>query len=370
MSESPGRGSVPTDPLEALLRATGQDMDYPATPPLAAGVRARLEREGATPRLSLLRRLGLRRGPGPDAGSGLGGRGQAAWALRWAAPGAVAAAVAVLVWLRLPGGPSLPASSVDQPLAAAPAADSFARPATPAPAAAAGEARSNPPGGNDAAGGAAVQEAAGAPQPSPAPQQAQAPVAVQAPAAVRAAPAAPAAPSAPAAAPAPNAPAAAPARPAAAPPPATRSAAQAAAPAPTRAPLTSPPGSGWVAASLDAARDASGIQLLLPGALGEPDEVYVRSDGGAAIQLVYGEPAGLSGARTGPTVRLTESPTPLDGPDAGEPVAWPGGQGKWEPASDDGGRLQWVQGGIQLVLDTRLPKEQAVAIAASVAAGE
>src|SRR5262245_27046253 len=234
MSESPERGSVPTDPLEALLRATGQDMDYPATPPLAAGVRARLEREGATPRLSLLLRLGLRRGPGPAAGSGPGGRGQAAWALRWVAPGAVAAAVAVLVWLRLPGGPSLPASSVDQPLAAAPAADSFARPTPPAPGGAAGEARSDLPGGYDAAGGAAVQEAAGASQPSPAPQQAQAQVTAQAPAAARAAP------GAPVAAPAPNAPAAAPAR-------------QAAAPAPTRAPITSPPGPGWVPTSLVAA---------------------------------------------------------------------------------------------------------------------
>ena len=40
MNESPGPGGMPTDPLEALLRATGQEMDYPATPPLAAGVRA------------------------------------------------------------------------------------------------------------------------------------------------------------------------------------------------------------------------------------------------------------------------------------------------------------------------------------------
>jgi len=98
--------------------------------------------------------------------------------------------------------------------------------------------------------------------------------------------------------------------------------------------------------------------------------VYVRSEGGAAIQLVYGERPGLSGPGAGPVARLTESGTPLDGPEDGEAIAWPGGQGRWQPAPDGGGRLQWAQGGIQLVLDTRLPKEQALGIAASLTVGE
>src|SRR5919202_1623218 len=41
------QGPAPADPLEDLLRATGQQMDYPPPPPLAAAVRARLEREAS-----------------------------------------------------------------------------------------------------------------------------------------------------------------------------------------------------------------------------------------------------------------------------------------------------------------------------------
>src|SRR5436190_22947438 len=104
-------------------------MDCPATPPLAAGVRARLEREGTAPRPNVPQRPGRRRWPGPAAESGSGGRSPAGWALRWIAPGAVAAALALVVWLRLPGGTSLPAAPADRPLAAA---DSYARPIPPA----------------------------------------------------------------------------------------------------------------------------------------------------------------------------------------------------------------------------------------------
>src|SRR5262249_30506241 len=110
---------------------------------------------------------------------------------------------------------------------------------------------------------------------------------------------------------------------AAAPAPATRPAAQAALPAPTVEPVTSPPGPGWVPASLAEARDASGFEPLLPAVLGEPDGVYVRSEGGAAIQLVYVEGAGLRGVGAGPMVRLTESDTPLDALDEASPSSGP-----------------------------------------------
>src|SRR3954467_11915993 len=109
MSEPTPRGPAPPDPLETLLRATGQEMEYPPTPPLARAVRVRLEREGAAPG----RRRWWQRGPlspqPPLPHKGKGGDGVAdvdgaesprpliggvGWgkgsALRWAGPGLAA----------------------------------------------------------------------------------------------------------------------------------------------------------------------------------------------------------------------------------------------------------------------------------------
>jgi hypothetical protein len=49
-------------------------------------------------------------------------------------------------------------------------------------------------------------------------------------------------------------------------------------------------------------------------------------------------------------------------------VTWGVSEGQWLPApSGEGGSLTWTQDGLQLQLETSLPREQAVAIAASLA---
>jgi hypothetical protein len=54
--------------------------------------------------------------------------------------------------------------------------------------------------------------------------------------------------------------------------------------------------------------------------------------------------------------------------DAGEAVTWDRVTGRWLPHQDGvGGTLTWSQGGLYLRLDTPFSRDEAIAIAASVA---
>jgi hypothetical protein len=118
-----------------------------------------------------------------------------------------------------------------------------------------------------------------------------------------------------------------------------------------------------------------GFRPLLPAALGAPDAVYARSTpGGAELELVYGARPGFDTVPGEPTAVLIESA--LAGVQQeqpfGEPVTWDGHEGRWVPRPEGaGGTLYWTQAGLHLRLSTGLPRDRAVAIAASVGpAGE
>ncbi|HZS00469.1 MAG TPA: hypothetical protein VFE37_17270 [Chloroflexota bacterium] len=386
MSEPTPRGPTPPDALEALLRAAAADMDYPPTPPLAGAVRARLEREAAAPpRRRWWRGDALTPGPSPRGrgesdhlsprgrgGSGhlsprgrgesghlspwgRGGAGRLSpWrrggsgaifprerargegGSRWAAPGLAALALAVLavVWLPRNGAPLAGGRAAGE-VAQRPVAASTTAPAAAAPVA-------GPAGpGQAAARGAVSPPAAAANQAAPA-------AAAQGTARGAASDSAGAAP---AAAPSELAPLA---------PPASGG---------DQAPGAPAVGPGWEpAGSLAEAEARAGFQALVPTALGEPDAVYARTTGGGAIELRYGpRPAGS------PSLAWAVLSEALnDGgrnmPDRAEPVSWAGGVGWWfSNEASPGGFLLFTEGGLRLRLDVPLSRDEAVAIAASVA---
>ena len=124
--------------------------------------------------------------------------------------------------------------------------------------------------------------------------------------------------------------------------------------------------------SLAEAEARAGFRAAVPTILGEPDAVYVRSEGAGEIELHYGPRPGFSPLL--PWVVLFEEPNSVaDGsPSRAEPVFWEGGGGLWFANSPNpGGFLWFTQGNLRLRLDTPLSRDEAIAIAASVApAGE
>ena len=92
---------------------------------------------------------------------------------------------------------------------------------------------------------------------------------------------------------------------------------------------------------------------------------------GQGVWLLYGARPGYSPPPAGTWLAvLMNSPDPrgVGTDDAGEPVTWDGATGRWLPHPGGvGGTLAWSQGGLRLRLDTPLSRDEATAIAASVA---
>jgi hypothetical protein len=96
-------------------------------------------------------------------------------------------------------------------------------------------------------------------------------------------------------------------------------------------------------ASVDQASGEAGFAVVLPAALGAPDEVYVRADPRSAqVFLVYGSRSGVEpSAQTGLSVLVTEIRATLETQLLGK-VAGPGT--KVEPVTVNGGPGVWIEG--------------------------
>lgn len=117
-----------------------------------------------------------------------------------------------------------------------------------------------------------------------------------------------------------------------------------------RAPETPPPASGkailadarLVGSVAEASREA-GFAVVVPSALGQPDEVYVRtSRQGAQVFLVYGARSGIAvSPRTGVSVLVTEVRGSVETALLGK-VTGPGT--RTEELTVNGGRGIWIEG--------------------------
>ena len=148
-------------------------------------------------------------------------------------------------------------------------------------------------------------------------------------------------------------------------------------------------------ASVDEASRQAGFSVVVPAALGSPDEVYVRqSQQGATVFLVYAPRSGIPAAKqTGIGVLVTQAAGTFEPPLLGkvlppgaraEEVTVNGRRGVWiegaphqmffrspngEVVIDTlrlaGNVLAWDQGGVFVRLEADLPKDQALRIASS-----
>ncbi len=149
-------------------------------------------------------------------------------------------------------------------------------------------------------------------------------------------------------------------------------------------------------ASVEEASRRSGFTVLVPDALGRPDEVYLRqSPQGATVFLVYGARSGITPSKqTGIGVLITQAPGAFEAPLLGkvlppgsrsEQLTVNGGRGVWiegaphqiffrapngEVVIDSlrlaGNVLAWDQGGVFVRLEADVTKDQALRIASSV----
>lgn len=149
-------------------------------------------------------------------------------------------------------------------------------------------------------------------------------------------------------------------------------------------------------ASVEEASRRSGFTVLVPDALGRPDEVYVRqSSQGATVFLVYGPRSGIAPSKqTGIGLLITRAPGTFESPLLGkmlppgsrsEQLTVNGGRGVWiegaphqiffrapsgEVVIDSlrlaGNVLAWDQGGVFVRLEADVTKDQALRIASSV----
>jgi hypothetical protein len=148
-------------------------------------------------------------------------------------------------------------------------------------------------------------------------------------------------------------------------------------------------------ASVEEAARQAGFAVIVPSALGRPDDVYVRaSSQGATVFLVYGARPGLTpSAQTGIALLVTEArgsfEVPLLGKVVGpgarvEQLSVNGGPGVWIEGAPHqiffrapdgqvvvdslrlaGNVLAWDQGGLFIRLEADVPKDQALRIASS-----
>lgn len=170
-----------------------------------------------------------------------------------------------------------------------------------------------------------------------------------------------------------------------------------------RAAESPPPASGKAVlsdavkvASVEEAARQAGFAVVLPSALGQPDEVYVRrSAQGASVFLVYGARSGIAPAKqTGIAVLVTEARGSFEAPLLGkvvgpgsrvEQLTVNGGRGVWIEGAPHqiffrapdgqvvvdtvrlaGNVLAWDQGALFVRLEADAPKDQALRIASSV----
>lgn len=149
-------------------------------------------------------------------------------------------------------------------------------------------------------------------------------------------------------------------------------------------------------ASVEEASRRAGFTVLVPAALGRPDEVYVgRSPQGPAVFLVYAPRPGIAPSKqSGIGVLITEAPGAFEAPLLGkvlppgarsEQLTVNGGRGVWiegaphqiffrAPSGEvvidtlrlAGNVLAWDQGGAFVRLEADLPKDEALRIASSV----
>lgn len=171
-------------------------------------------------------------------------------------------------------------------------------------------------------------------------------------------------------------------------------------PAPTRSAQTPAPQSAVLAdarrvASVEEASREAGFAVLVPAALGVPDEVHVRSSSqGATVFLVYAPRSDIPAAKqTGIGVLVTQAPGTLEKPLLGkvltrnsrlEEVTVNGRPGVWiegaphqmffrgasgEFVTDTlrlaGNVLAWDQGGVFVRLEADLVRDRALAVASS-----
>lgn len=149
-------------------------------------------------------------------------------------------------------------------------------------------------------------------------------------------------------------------------------------------------------ANVDEASRRAGFTVLVPAALGRPDEVYVRrSPQGSTVFLVYAPRPGIAPSKqTGIGVLITEAPGAFEAPLLGkvlppgarsEQLTVNGGRGVWiegaphqiffrAPSGEvvidtlrlAGNVLAWDQGGAFVRLEADLTKDEALRIASSV----
>jgi hypothetical protein len=111
----------------------------------------------------------------------------------------------------------------------------------------------------------------------------------------------------------------------------------------------------------------AGFVPLIPRVLGLPDTTYVEgSAAGPEVRLVYEGRSEVAGSAGGAPVVLAQrraSAANLELP--GERLTWGDHEGRWTVEAT-GGRLVWLQDGLQLTLSASVPRDEAIRIAASV----
>jgi hypothetical protein len=124
------------------------------------------------------------------------------------------------------------------------------------------------------------------------------------------------------------------------------------------------------AASLASAQERVGFKLLVPSALGDPDEICIMPGGFPRVELRYRARPGFPPPDGQWLAVLIEESSAVASnvPGGSEPVYWDGGAGGWY-ANDraSGGLLTFGRNGLRLALRTVVSRDAAVAIAASVA---